>query len=57
MNQPRGWRFESEGEQCEVKALVIRTGLLFLYANLFTKTSAFYNFIDFVHVNYKKKKD
>ncbi len=56
MSQPRGWWFESGGEQCGFKQLVIITRLLLVYANVFTTTAAFYNFVDFVHVKYKKIK-
>ena len=46
MNQPRGWQFESGGEQSELKELVTITRLLLSYANVFT-TARCYNFIDF----------
>ena len=54
MNQPRGWWFESGGEQCERKQGVTITGFLPLYANVFTTIAPGCNFIDFVHVNYTK---
>ncbi len=55
MKQPRGWWFESGGKQCEFKELVNITRILHLYANVFTTTAACCNFIDFVHLDYKKK--
>ncbi len=55
MTQPRGWWFESGGEQCDLKEMVIiEHGFCFLYTNVLTTTVAYYNFI-FLHVNYKNK--
>ncbi len=54
MTQPRGWWFESRGEQCDLKEFVVITRLLLV---LLTFSATGYNFIDFLHVKYKKKRN
>ncbi len=53
MTQPRGWWFESGGEQHRLEELATIRWDLLLYANVFMTTAACCDFIGFVHVNYK----